>query len=164
MTLRSDVGRSRDLLACWRELAEKRLEYLTEMFESGRWRRYYSEFVFLENIKEAKIAVETWRGLSTPDPTRNCIIDISWSAPERVARPRQTPPRPQPIAAEPPKIPVAAKIPVAVKAEHVPPDEASAAPVIDLLALERALDGPSEAAPDTDAGAIERYLLLRQSR
>ena len=59
MTLRTDVARSRDLLACWRELAEKRLEYLTEMFDTGRWRRYYSEYVFLENIKEAKLAVET---------------------------------------------------------------------------------------------------------
>ena len=78
MTLRTDVARRRDLLACWRELAEERLEYLTEMFESGRWRRYYSEFAFLENIREAKIAVETWRGLSTPDPARNSIIDISW--------------------------------------------------------------------------------------
>jgi len=63
------------------------------MFETGRWRRYYSEYVFLENIKEAKLAVETWRALSTPDPARNSIIVISWSAPERAMQPRKTSPR-----------------------------------------------------------------------
>lgn len=35
------------------------------MFETGRWRRYHSEIAFLENIQEAKRAVETWRALAT---------------------------------------------------------------------------------------------------
>ncbi|SFP07473.1 TIGR03809 family protein [Bradyrhizobium sp. Ghvi] len=35
------------------------------MFETGRWRRYHSELAFLENIQEAKRAVETWRALAT---------------------------------------------------------------------------------------------------
>src|SRR5262249_32248553 len=39
MTIRTDVARGRDLLARWCALAEDRLDYLTEMFESGRWRR-----------------------------------------------------------------------------------------------------------------------------
>src|SRR5438552_19174354 len=59
------VARGRNIVARWRMLAEQRLEHLTELFESGRWRRYHSERAFLENIKEAKFAVETWRGLST---------------------------------------------------------------------------------------------------
>jgi uncharacterized repeat protein (TIGR03809 family) len=159
MTLRTDVARSRNLLTCWRELAEKRLEYLTEMFESGRWRRYYSEIVFLENIKEAKIAVETWRSLSAPGHARNPIVDISWSAPERAAPLRRTPVRAEPSAAEPPEMLVTADIRVAAKAAQVSPDEAPAASVIDLLALQRALDGTLEAARDT--GAAERYPLLR---
>jgi uncharacterized repeat protein (TIGR03809 family) len=161
MTLRTDAARSRNLLTCWRELAEKRLEYLTEMFESGRWRRYYSEFAFLENIKEAKIAVETWRTLSAPDHARNSIIDISWSAPERAAPLRRTPVRAEPSAAEPPKMFVPGDIPVAVRTAQVSPNEASAASVIDLLALQRALDETPEGAPDT--GAAERYPLLRNS-
>ncbi len=160
MTLRTDVARRRDLLACWRELAEERLEYLTEMFESGRWRRYYSEFAFLENIREAKIAVETWRGLSTPDPARNSIIDISWSAPERATRLRKTPPRSQPSAPERPEIPLAAEIPVTAKAEQVSPDEAPTVPAVDRLAPERALEGAPDAAPATGR---ERYPLLRNS-
>lgn len=34
------------------------------MFETGRWRRYHSELAFLENIQEAKRAVQTWRALA----------------------------------------------------------------------------------------------------
>jgi uncharacterized repeat protein (TIGR03809 family) len=161
MTLRTDVARSRDLLACWRELAEKRLEYLTEMFDTGRWRRYYSEYVFLENIKEAKLAVETWRALSTPDPTRNSIIVISWFAPDRAMQPRKTLPRAEPNADESPDILVAAEIPVAAGAVQVSPDEALAAPVVDMFALQKALDELPEAAPD--AGSVGRHPLLRDT-
>jgi uncharacterized repeat protein (TIGR03809 family) len=159
MTLRTDVARSRDLLACWRELAEKRLEYLTEMFETGRWRRYYSEFVFLENVREAKLAVETWRALSTPDPARNSVIVISWSAPERALQPCKSSAHAEPSAAAPPDILIAAETPAAVKADKGAPNEAPAAPVVDMLALQRALNELSEATPD--AIVAERYSLLR---
>ena len=63
MTYRSDVTRGRNVVARWCALAERRLEYLTELFETGRWRRFHSEVAFLENIREAKSAVETWRNL-----------------------------------------------------------------------------------------------------
>jgi uncharacterized repeat protein (TIGR03809 family) len=72
MTHRIDVAEGRDngldLGARWRLLAERRLEYLTELFESGRWRRYYSERAFLEDIQQAKAAVALWRNLSMPRP------------------------------------------------------------------------------------------------
>ena len=61
----ADVARGRNIVARWCNLAERRLEYLTELFETGRWRRFYSERAFLENIGEAKAAVETWRALMT---------------------------------------------------------------------------------------------------
>ena len=54
MTHRHDVARGRDIVARWVILAEQRLEYLTELFETGRWRRYHGERAFLENIQEAK--------------------------------------------------------------------------------------------------------------
>jgi uncharacterized repeat protein (TIGR03809 family) len=70
MTHRNGVADGRDhgldIGARWRGLAERRLEYLTELFESGRWRRYYSERAFLENIQEAKAMVALWRNLSMP--------------------------------------------------------------------------------------------------
>src|SRR6188508_2754858 len=60
-----DVAIGRDIAARWCALAEQRLQHLSEMFETGRWRRYHSEIAFLENIQEAKRAVETWRALAT---------------------------------------------------------------------------------------------------
>ncbi|MGX1321193.1 putative repeat protein (TIGR03809 family) [Bradyrhizobium sp. USDA 377] len=73
MTHRQESGRapfraegcSREVAARWCALAEQRLEHLSEMFETGRWRRYHSELAFLENIQEAKRAVQTWRAIAT---------------------------------------------------------------------------------------------------
>ena len=73
MTHQLDVARGRDVVARWCALAEARLEYLTELFETGRWRRFHSELAFLENIQEAKGAVEIWRDLSTREASRNKI-------------------------------------------------------------------------------------------
>ncbi|MET4066366.1 putative repeat protein (TIGR03809 family) [Bradyrhizobium sp. S3.2.6] len=64
MTHRHSAAGSRELAARWCALAEQRLEHLSEMFETGRWRRYHSELAFLENIQEAKRAVQTWRALA----------------------------------------------------------------------------------------------------
>ncbi|MGY4496502.1 putative repeat protein (TIGR03809 family) [Bradyrhizobium sp. GM24.11] len=64
MTHRQSAAGSRELAARWCALAEQRLEHLSEMFETGRWRRYHSELAFLENIQEAKRAVQTWRALA----------------------------------------------------------------------------------------------------
>jgi uncharacterized repeat protein (TIGR03809 family) len=71
MTHRKEAGQeigqgaaTREIAARWCTLAEQRLEHLSEMFETGRWRRYHSELAFLENIQEAKRAVQTWRALA----------------------------------------------------------------------------------------------------
>jgi len=105
-----DVARSRDVVARWCTLAEQRLEHLTEMFESGRWRRYHSERAFLENIEEAKAAVATWRDLSIREASlNNSAIDMSWLGRTTAALPRgenwrdqARQPQPAEIPAEPP--------------------------------------------------------------
>src|SRR5450432_1817069 len=79
MKHRHDVARGRDIVARWCDLAEARLDYLTELFETGRWRRFHSELDFLENIQEAKSSVEIWRDLLVREASRdNSAIDISW--------------------------------------------------------------------------------------
>src|SRR6266446_9362148 len=89
MTHQIDVARGRDTVARWCALAQQRLEYLTELFETGRWRRFHSELAFLENIQEAKTAVETWRDLATREALRdNSAVDISWLGRSRVTLPR----------------------------------------------------------------------------
>jgi uncharacterized repeat protein (TIGR03809 family) len=83
---------ARELADRWKALTQARLEYLINLFESGRWRRFYSEADLMENIREAKLAVETWRGLSTGEAS----LDNSGPSPSRPGRPRQNTRRPLP--------------------------------------------------------------------
>jgi uncharacterized repeat protein (TIGR03809 family) len=126
MTHRTDVARGRDIVARWCGLAEQRLDYLTELFETGRWRRYHSEAAFLENIREAKSAVETWRRLlnseATPD---NLPVDLSWIGrrsavpPAKRAIPAQPIPSIAPQLAELPVAPPVSVAPAIAEPEHV---------------------------------------------
>jgi uncharacterized repeat protein (TIGR03809 family) len=75
MTQRYDAGPARDhaqhILDRWCRIAEQRLDYLIELYESGRWRRFHSEHAFMENLLEAKTAVETWRALARREAMPN---------------------------------------------------------------------------------------------
>ncbi len=149
MTHRNDAARGADVLGRWRMLAEQRLEHLTELFESGRWRRYHSEKAFLENIREAKNAVDIWRGLSTAKAVPQKPVAAAQSILIRALAPVPV------IAPEPIKIPAAPEVAFA------PQDEMPVAPIIDMLALEQALDVPELT---IDLAAIEqRYPLLRNT-
>jgi uncharacterized repeat protein (TIGR03809 family) len=162
MTHQIDVARGRDTVARWCALAEQRLEYLTELFETGRWRRFHSERAFLENIQEAKTAVGIWRDLSLREASRdNPAAILAWlgcaGAPlsrgatlHDQARGLQR----QPAMADP------------------PPREASIAAEIDRVGSEQAPSAPAMEAPvpgkaprpRLDAAAIEqRYPLLRNA-
>jgi uncharacterized repeat protein (TIGR03809 family) len=61
---RRPLRRSSDVTKGWQALADKRLAHLVELFETGRWRRYHTQADFLENLREAKSAVDTWSILS----------------------------------------------------------------------------------------------------
>ena len=147
----ADVARGRNIVARWCNLAERRLEHLTELFESGRWRRYHTELEFLENIQEAKAAVETWRDLLSREASlENTAIDMSWLGRRRTTPlPRDTgyrqpvvhlKPQPAPIARDAADCRRAAReIPadvlVALESQLVVANEAPSVP--DVLALRR---------------------------
>ena len=134
MTHRMDVARGRDIVGRWCTLAEQRLDHLTELFETGRWRRYYDERAFLENIQEAKAAVELWRNLLTREASRDqSAIDISWLGRIRPALPRgDRPPgqaprfqfQPAPASVDPPP----PEVSISLETLHVPAEEASSPP------------------------------------
>ena len=160
MTHRTDVARGRDVVARWCALAEQRLEHLTELFETGRWRRYHTEAAFLENIQEAKLAVETWRNLLTRETSSNhSAIDMSWlsriGTPPRTARPRDLPDR-RPLPVEIAVEAAAPDISTSVEPELVVADEAPSVPAMDTPAL----DHGRELALD---GIAQRYPLLRNA-
>ncbi len=50
------------------DLAERRLAYLVELYDSGRWRRFHGDADFLAMVREAKAAIDTWRRLLPADP------------------------------------------------------------------------------------------------
>jgi len=111
-----DVARGRDIAARWCALAEQRLEHLSEMFETGRWRRYHSEIAFLENIQEAKRAVQTWRVLATGADVAAAAASVSpvfgWSP---ATMPRVFPRDQQAQTVQPKAVYIAAKTAVPVK-------------------------------------------------
>jgi len=165
-THRVDGAHGRDIVARWCNLAEQRLEHLTELFETGRWRRYHSEQAFLENIREAQAAVEVWRDLEVREASLdNTVIDPSWLGRERSNLPRsaymQAPvQRLQPLPAQDPAEPPPREIPADV-----------------LIALESVLSASAEAPSVPDAPHLddlspppldldvihERYPLLRNA-
>ena len=156
MASQLDVAKGREIVARWCTLAERRLEYLTELFESGRWRRFHGEIEFLENIREAKAAVETWRDLLSRQASRNnTAIDMSWLGRTRTVLPRgeNWPDLAQPkavaISAERP-----ARISIVPKADPVGAEQAFSAPAM--------ADNTSVLAPDV-AAIVERYPLLRNA-
>jgi uncharacterized repeat protein (TIGR03809 family) len=156
MALPADVARGRNLVARWCNLAEQRLEHLTELFESGRWRRYHTELDFLENIQEAKAAVETWRDLLNREASlENTAIDLTW-----LGRRRTTPllltPLPRDTGYRQPVVQVKQQ-PAPIVTESPPiaetPPRDIAADV--LVALERRLAVADEAPSVPDAPALD---------
>jgi uncharacterized repeat protein (TIGR03809 family) len=191
MTHRQEAAWGRELVSRWCNLAERRLEHLTEMYETGRWQLYHSERAFLENIREAKAAVETWRDLLTREASRNnYALDLSWLGrgtsglsldQEQPREPAPHPLRslePWPVAAEPPPSAPAKSAEVIWLAPQGAPEEMTTAPVIDLVAFERELMSIFRAEPEPepepapqqaaeivlDFAAIQaRYPLLRNA-
>jgi uncharacterized repeat protein (TIGR03809 family) len=47
MAQRTDVDRGRAIIERWCALAEQRLDYLTELLETGRWCRFHTEADFV---------------------------------------------------------------------------------------------------------------------
>jgi uncharacterized repeat protein (TIGR03809 family) len=167
MTQQLDVARGRDVVARWCVLAEQRLEYLTELFETGRWRRFHSELDFLENIQEAKTAVEIWRDLSMREASRdNSAVDISWLGRTRTPLPRREAARDQVNRLQPPPAVAAESQPsslsIAAKSDHVSFDQASCVPQQEAPPIEPAWDNASDLTLDI-AVMQERYPLLRNA-
>ncbi|MDN3272928.1 TIGR03809 family protein [Frankia sp. RB7] len=129
MTHRQSAAGSRELATRWCALAEQRLEHLSEMFETGRWRRYHSELAFLENIQEAKRAVQTWRALANGGDVAAAAASVTsafgWS-PAAMPRvfPREQAQTMQPQTMQPKAVHIAPETAVAVRLE----------PTLDVLA------------------------------
>jgi uncharacterized repeat protein (TIGR03809 family) len=48
----------------WLELSERRLAYYAQLYQSGRWRRYYTPEAYAERVVDVMKAVSVWRKLA----------------------------------------------------------------------------------------------------
>jgi len=91
------------------------------MFETGRWRRYHSEIAFLENIQEAKRAVQTWRALATgadvAEAAASVIPAFGWSP---ATMPRVFPREQQAQTVQPKAVHIAPETAVPVRLDPKP--------------------------------------------
>ena len=148
------------------------------MFETGRWRRYHSELAFLENIQEAKRAVQTWRAIATGEDVAAAAASVTsafgWS-PATLSR---MAPREQQQTLQPKAVHIVPETAVPVALDPTPNvlaevTEAPLAPPAPLAALLQQLSPPTDeivAAPD---GVVEftfsldgieaKYPLLRNT-
>ena len=54
----------------WRDLAERRRTHFIDLYESGRWKHYYTEAEFVIRMREVIQAAERWQKLASPgEPT-----------------------------------------------------------------------------------------------
>lgn len=44
----------------WRALAERRQAHFVELYESGRWKHYYTEEQFVASMRQAVAAAQRW--------------------------------------------------------------------------------------------------------
>jgi uncharacterized repeat protein (TIGR03809 family) len=98
MTKLSAADSGRSVVVRWRMLAERRLKYLIELYESGRWKLYYNEPEFLKIVREAHAALKAWETLAPPEDARDRPVEVEAArAVERQpveARPASVPPMP----------------------------------------------------------------------
>ena len=124
------------------------------MFETGRWRRYHSELPFLENIHEAKRAVETWLALATGGDVAAAAASVTsafgWS-PATMPRvfPREQAETVQAQTVQPKAVHIAPESAVPVRLEPKPDvlAEIAEAPIAPIAPVTRAAPAGRMAAP-----------------
>ena len=67
----------RGVVARWRILAQQRLDHLSELYESGRWKLYHTESDFLAMVYEARTVLKVWQNLAPPDPALDKQIEVA---------------------------------------------------------------------------------------
>lgn len=74
-----------ELIEKWRSLAARRKAYFVQLYESGRWRLYYSQEAFVVAMREVVAVAQAWEDLARENLARKNL-----SAPPRQGQ-RPTP-------------------------------------------------------------------------
>ena len=60
MSARQQPGRYDSIARKWLDLAERRKAHFIDMYDSGRWKHYYSEAEMVAEMRAAVIACDDW--------------------------------------------------------------------------------------------------------
>jgi len=60
MSARHSAQRFDEIAQKWRNFAQRRRDYFIELYDSGRWKHYYSEAQFIDRMREAIQLSERW--------------------------------------------------------------------------------------------------------
>src|ERR1700750_1201612 len=71
------LAAGRSLVTRWGSLAARRLDYLVGLYESGRWKLYYTEGNFLEIVQEARANLKVWQRLAPPDAALDKPVEVA---------------------------------------------------------------------------------------
>jgi len=66
MQARSTALSSDQVAQRWRDLAERRRSHFIELYETGRWKHYYTEAEFIGRMREVVQSAEAWKKLASP--------------------------------------------------------------------------------------------------
>jgi hypothetical protein len=66
LTMPPSTGDARldEITVKWRDLADRRLAYFTELYRSGRWKHYYTKESFESRMRDVIKAAKAWRELA----------------------------------------------------------------------------------------------------
>lgn len=93
-----DFQLSPQVAAKWHALTVKRRDYLAQLYQSGRWRRYFDEETFVALMREAVQSVERWAALARiGEAGPDNVADLHPAAPTKADS--ETPTQAPPIAA-----------------------------------------------------------------
>jgi uncharacterized repeat protein (TIGR03809 family) len=70
----------------WRALAERRLAHFVELYDSGRWKRYFTEAQFVHRMRQAVQQSQRWAEVA-PGPADEVSLEQSRSV---AVEPRRT--------------------------------------------------------------------------
>ena len=70
MQARSTAFLSDQIAQRWRDLADRRRSHFVELYQSGRWKRYYSEAEFIARLREVFQAADQWERLVSAPPSK----------------------------------------------------------------------------------------------
>jgi uncharacterized repeat protein (TIGR03809 family) len=66
-----------EIIHKWRDLADRRLDYFTELYRSGRWKHYYTRERFATRMLDVIKAVKVWGELAERASAEQVLVQQS---------------------------------------------------------------------------------------